>query len=970
LKSREIATELINRELKATLGVHGVDAATLDFGDAGPQTGLYVEKVKPDGPAARAGIAAGDMIVRVGDFTIVDIQNELHREALENSDGDSPRPLAHEVYRDIVSKFVPGSFVPIFVLPGDGDPTPQPQVIQIHEGPSEDTDASGESGVQEPKTRLQPAPVAGMPSCVWAEVHAKSSSLLGGTPSVEQLRALRNMAGMSFGLSQRASDVLTAVAKQFIKLIQSQQPAQSNWSSLDFVLEVYNRDGLAAVAASLDVLSGLIQERAVAALEKGGEAELAASNVIDPEGISDLLRLLPPSLGCEVMFVVVPDSQSGEAEVQSNDDNQLPSARYKIELQVVSVDRDGGAAQAEIIEGDYILSIDGVSVTSMTELRRLLAHRTVGDVCVVVARRASGTLVEIPIELSIDTRLIPASSNPQKTQRRPSQFAIRILRSLIGWPVAEQLRLLDASAALAELHALTPDPNIEVAVTATQSEPVLFVVGVEPGSAAEQSGVRQGDCIVAVNGVEFISLTDDEHAEEKQVANETPRNSRAERFYIAAIEALLPGDPLVLDVQPPGDSGPFTLYLPTSARTAEGVPVPQETLLSLRRIAGHGASKVLVVKKASSTEDSAPQPSTPATVRKGEEYEAKSEVADPILPFVSETGYAAVSYASNADTDDLAFSEDVTVALERESEDPNAVPASYGSALYSDPHRVTQALSHIRPDLGMTCCELDAFGKPIESQSAPEVEPGAYDPTAPHLRSLQVIALAREGGAVQATVVPGDIVLSVGGREVHTLQDLRSITSKLIPGSLVQVEVRRASDSRIESLTVEVGSTQPRSFSLLRVRALRASVNLPIPDFPVLLPSTALDALRRMKPKLGFIVSDSDQACIVRKVTPGSSAQASGLCSKDVVLSVVTDDMELRVKNTNALYRALQAYFPGDELKLRIQRKQIDPATNTIMQQEFVVGIVLGSQSATNELVQSLRTIAGLLPGQRTPLPV
>lgn len=152
------------------------------------------------------------------------------------------------------------------------------------------------------------------------------------------------------------------------------------------------------------------------------------------------------------------------------------------------------------------------------------------------------------------------------TTTRPPGPALRVLRTLVlgalaGFAVAAAPPGLAAQDRGAPpLPAVRPSPStgwvgINVRVTERTGEPALVTItDVWPGSPAEKAGIRPGDRVLEVNGVEI-----------------SPRQFRS------LSQRLGPGDPMMLVVE--RDGGPVELTVVAEARSG-GIAVAPERLRS------------------------------------------------------------------------------------------------------------------------------------------------------------------------------------------------------------------------------------------------------------------------------------------------------------------------------------------------------------------------------------------------------
>eukprot|EP01028_Stygiella_incarcerata_P001075 TRINITY_DN1169_c1_g1_i2.p1 TRINITY_DN1169_c1_g1~~TRINITY_DN1169_c1_g1_i2.p1 ORF type:complete len:591 (+),score=182.83 TRINITY_DN1169_c1_g1_i2:1893-3665(+) len=121
---------------------------------------------------------------------------------------------------------------------------------------------------------------------------------------------------------------------------------------------------------------------------------------------------------------------------------------------------------------------------------------------------------------------------------------------------------------------------------------------------------------------------------------------------------------------------------------------------------------------------------------------------------------------------------------------------------------------------------------------------------------LRITETARDGPAIQASLTENDEIMEIDGSGVETVADLEEIEKNLLPGSTVDVFLKRALDGRVEVVSVEVWA---KDSSIEEIRALRSKIGYEVCEQPVLTESSALKELRAMKPIVGLRIIDGPE---------------------------------------------------------------------------------------------------------------
>ncbi len=135
---------------------------------------------------------------------------------------------------------------------------------------------------------------------------------------------------------------------------------------------------------------------------------------------------------------------------------------------VSGIDPEGPAAKAGVRVYDVIVAFDGKPVTTMEELPKLVASAPVGSKArLTVIRKGEEETLTVQLgELDAEPKL--ASAEPEQ---KPGAFGLQV--QTLTPEIAEQLQI--------------------------EAEAGVVISGVEPGSVAEEEGLRRGDVILDVN---------------------------------------------------------------------------------------------------------------------------------------------------------------------------------------------------------------------------------------------------------------------------------------------------------------------------------------------------------------------------------------------------------------------------------------------------------------------------------------
>jgi serine protease Do len=139
---------------------------------------------------------------------------------------------------------------------------------------------------------------------------------------------------------------------------------------------------------------------------------------------------------------------------------------------------DGPADEAGVEHGDVIVEFDGQPIEDWNELPRVVAATPVGkSVKLVVVRNGKHKTLKVTVGALDEGETLAARAEPE------------------GGTAAFGLRVQDLTPEIAEQLDVEPDVGV-------------LVTGVEPGSPAEEAGLRRGDVILEVDRTEVTSTSD------------------------------------------------------------------------------------------------------------------------------------------------------------------------------------------------------------------------------------------------------------------------------------------------------------------------------------------------------------------------------------------------------------------------------------------------------------------------------
>ncbi len=175
-------------------------------------------------------------------------------------------------------------------------------------------------------------------------------------------------------------------------------------------------------------------------------------------------------------------------------------------VEVTMVDQDAPAGKAGIKDRDVILSINGETVESVEQLRRLIREIPPGRTITIGLSR-DGQLFTVKAQLTSRSEAFSFGPGSVRLEALKTQLAAMPREIHVEIPPIPDLEGMDVPVSVVVVHSalhsglmlenLTPQLGSYFGVKNGEG---LLVRSVGKGSLAEQSGFRAGDVIVRVNG--------------------------------------------------------------------------------------------------------------------------------------------------------------------------------------------------------------------------------------------------------------------------------------------------------------------------------------------------------------------------------------------------------------------------------------------------------------------------------------
>ena len=167
---------------------------------------------------------------------------------------------------------------------------------------------------------------------------------------------------------------------------------------------------------------------------------------------------------------------------------------------VAAVEEKSPAADAGIVAGDVILTLDGKKIDAMHALPRLVADEPVGKAVEIVILR-DGKELTLTVTLGLLKEAVAAAA-PDKKPEGDGTTTAEPDKSTEP-PVADPGPIVATGPLGIALAELSPETRTEYGIKADVTGGVV-VVKVEPGSAAEEKRLQPGD-VISMVGEELVS---------------------------------------------------------------------------------------------------------------------------------------------------------------------------------------------------------------------------------------------------------------------------------------------------------------------------------------------------------------------------------------------------------------------------------------------------------------------------------
>lgn len=173
---------------------------------------------------------------------------------------------------------------------------------------------------------------------------------------------------------------------------------------------------------------------------------------------------------------------------------------------------------------------------------------------------------------------------------------------------------------------------------------------------------------------------------------------------------------------------------------------------------------------------------------------------------------------------------------------------------------------------------------------------------------IEVLSVRAGGPADSAGVKPGDRIVSVGGAEVATLDELGEIVGKVPSGSRVDMVISRGGREQKVGITLAAREPEVETLPQPREEPLLPEER-PLEQPRAALGVRALPVSTELQRRYGLVVR---RGAVIENVQPGSAAERYGL----PIGAAITAVDGARIDSPDDLANAVAAARPGDTIEV------------------------------------------------------
>lgn len=505
-----------------------------------------------------------------------------------------------------------------------------------------------------------------------------------------------------------------------------------------------------------------------------------------------------------------------------NLDEMSPSLGLQLDssLLVLEVEANSGSAQAGILKGDTITHVNDTVVSSIDDVNSIIESRKTGDV---VTMGVAGLETQLQVELS-------SSSSAHTLQE------VRDLRAEAPGLDVHSAPIVSKDDALTEFQAKKPTLGCKVkdVADADGKKAGVQIVEIAVGGPLENTALKIDDQITSMNGTAVTSKGD----------------------LAKMLPSLVPGEMMKVGLKGRGEVG-FML----GARN-----LSLRALRKLRVLSGVGDTYNVDSSSSNSHDDGS-----------GGNTDGSGGVEKP---------QTATSQGSDDYGDDDDFGtfddDDLDLDLDLDADDNDDGKTNIDAATPSAAEPTTDDLiEDVSDDIIADAVDDDAGGNTddgagdahADENSDPSQAGGSDDAEAAMLARLKslprslgievlpppdeesegvdVAKVEAWGGAVQAFIVTGDVIIQIDGKDCNNIATFDAVVNGKVCGDIVQLTVLRGIDGFEDKLNVEVASSDT-SVALHTIRSMRRELDLPVYDRNIISPEDAETLLRSFTSSMGF----------------------------------------------------------------------------------------------------------------------